>query len=165
MEQWYLACHKTGKDSVFRAMGALTYISGTAFCPQIRVFRPRQDRPGHFRQVVEPLFPGYLFIAFDPEITHTSKIEHCPGISYLVRTAGEIKPIRNIVVDEIMRLPVCYQSQENQSPRQRRSPANLIQQRRIAGQLDTFVKETAPDERGALFLAFLDTLEATACTR
>lgn len=160
MEQWYLACHKTGKDSVFRAMGALTHINGTAFFPQIRVYRPRPDRPGHFRQVVEPLFPGYLFIAFDPEITHTSKIEHCPGISYLVRTAGQIKPVRNIVVDEIMRLPVCCQG----TGEKRRSSAHVLQQRRIAGQLDTFVRETAPEERGALFLAFLDTLEAS-CVR
>ena len=164
MEQWYLACHKPGKDSIFKAMAALTHINGTAFCPQIRVYRPRADRPGHFRQVIESLFPGYLFIAFDPELTQTSKIEHCPGISYLVRTAGHITPIRDIVIDEIMRLPVCYQSFEHKHPNQRRAPANYLEQRRIASQLDTFVKETAPDERGALFLAFLDTLEA-ACVR
>lgn len=161
MERWYLACHKPGKDSIFKAMAALTYVNSTAFCPQIRAYRPRADRPGHFRQVIEALFPGYLFIAFDPEVTHTSKIEHCPGISYLVRSAGQIVPMRDVVVEEIMRLPVCYQSFENKHPNQRRAPANYLQQRRIANQLDAFVKETDPEDRGTLFLAFLETLEVS----
>lgn len=165
MEQWYLACHKAGKDNVFKAMAALTFTSSTAFCPQIRAYRPRTDRPGQARQVIEPLFPGYLFIAFDPEVTHTSKIEQCPGISHLVRFSGQITPIRAVVIEEIMRLPVCYQSFDWKHPNQGRSPPNYLQQRRIATQLDTFVKETDPDERGALFLAFLDTLQEAACAR
>lgn len=159
MEQWYLACYKAGKNNIFKALTALCYFDSTAFCPQIRTQRPRADRPGQYRQVIEPLFPGYLFIAFDPNVIHTSKIELCPGISHLVRTAGQIAPMREMVVEEIMCLPVCYQSFDKKHPRQRRSPANYLQQRRIANQLDTFVKETDPEERGTLFLAFLKTLE------
>jgi Transcription termination factor nusG. len=152
MEQWYLACHKAGKQNAFKAMTALCMSSCTIFHPQNRVYRERTDRPGQRRQVIEPLFPGYLFIAFDPECVHTSTIERCPGISYLVRTAGQIKPIRDCVMEELMLLPLCSQD------RDKRHYTRHLQQRRIAHQLDDFVKKTTPEERGTLFLAFLNTL-------
>ncbi|WP_210461808.1 transcription termination/antitermination NusG family protein [Pantoea ananatis] len=32
----------------------------------------------------EPLFPGYLFACFDPEVTHTTVVKSTPGVSGLV---------------------------------------------------------------------------------
>lgn len=56
---------------------------------------------------MEPLFPGYMFICFDPEITPTYKISGCPGVSHLVRFADKILPVHDAVIEEIMALPVC----------------------------------------------------------
>ncbi|WP_436883090.1 transcription termination/antitermination NusG family protein [Enterobacter asburiae] len=151
MERWYIACHKAGKQNAFKAMAALCMSNCAVFHPQISVSRDRSDRPDQKRQVIEALFPGYLFVSFDPEKMHTSRVELSPGISYLVRSAGQIKPVRESVIEEIMRLPLCSQ--------ERRPASNLIQQRQIARRLDEFVKSTPAEERGALFLAFLATLE------
>ncbi|WP_343529563.1 transcription termination/antitermination NusG family protein [Yokenella regensburgei] len=109
MENWYLACHKTGKHNAFKAQMFLAQprIDAIVFIPQICSYQPRSDRPGQFRKLIEPLFPGYMFICFDPEITHTSKISSCPGVSHLVRFADKILPVHDRIVEEIMHLPVC----------------------------------------------------------
>jgi transcriptional antiterminator RfaH len=109
MENWYLACHKTGKHNAFKAQMFLSQpqINAIVFLPQICSYQPRSDRPGQFRKLMEPLFPGYIFICFDPEITHTSKISGCPGISHLVRFADKIIPVHDRIVEQIMQLPVC----------------------------------------------------------
>ena len=159
MEQWYLACYKPGKDNIYKAQMALSKISTEVFCPQLRTRRPRTDRPGRFRQVIEPLFPGYLFVLFDPVIIHTSRVEACPGINYLVRSAGQITPIRTIVVDQIMSLPLCRDA-VSRTPQ----PHIKRQQQRIASQLNAFIESTQPEERGALALAFIQSLGAT-CDR
>lgn len=156
MEQWFLTCYKPGKDNIYRAQMALSRLSTEAFCPLLRTRRPRADRPGQFRQVIEPLFPGYLFTFFDPEVIHTSRIEESPGINYLVRTAGQITPVRAIIVEQLMALPVCRDA----FSRQRSQPHIRRQQQRISSQLDAFIESTLPEERGALALAFIQSLEA-----
>ncbi|PHM37607.1 transcriptional activator RfaH [Xenorhabdus mauleonii] len=130
-----------------------------AFSPTIRSYRPRSDRPGQFRQVMEQLFPGYLFVFFDPEIDHTSEIELCPGISQLVRFAGEITPIRDSVVDEIMQLPVCTQAFTTKHPgkhswRNNTKPLNNQQRR----QIQSLVEENNGLTRSAMFYAFAESL-------
>lgn len=119
MENWYLACHKSGKHNAFKAQMFLAQpqINAIVFLPQICCYHPRKDRPGQFRKIIEPLFPGYMFICFDPEIIHTSKISSCPGVSHLVRFADKITPIHERIVEEIMELPVCVHSSR---PRERK---------------------------------------------
>lgn len=104
MGRWYLACHKTGKHNAFKVQMFLARLNVEVFIPQICYRQPRSDRPGHFRSVLEPLFPGYLFIYFDPEVHHTSKIAACPGMSHLVRFGGVISPLHEAVVAEVMQL-------------------------------------------------------------
>ncbi|KOY61554.1 hypothetical protein AM629_13055 [Photorhabdus heterorhabditis] len=159
MERWYLACHKAGKDNIFKAQITLERMNIMAFSPIIRSCRPRPDRPGQFRQVMEQLFPGYLFIFFDPEVHHTSKIELCPGISNLVRFAGEITPIRDSVVDEIMQLPVCVQTFSAKHPGKRSWGKNirpLNNQQRM--QIQSLVEENNGVTRSAMFFAFAEAL-------
>lgn len=107
MENWYLACHKTGKHNAFKAQMFLAQMKVVAFIPQIFIFKPRSDRAGQFKRVMEPLFHGYMFIYFDPNVVHTSKISSCPGISHLVRFNNTITPVNESIVEAIMKLPVC----------------------------------------------------------
>ncbi len=79
MEGWYLAALKPGKDNIFKAQMMLERRNIMAFSPLMFSFRPRADRPGQQKKVIEPLFPGYMFVCFDPEIFHSSKVESCPG--------------------------------------------------------------------------------------
>jgi transcriptional antiterminator RfaH len=112
MENWYLACHKAGKHNAFKAQVFLAQpqINAIVFIPQICSYRPRTDRPGQLKKLMEPLFPGYMFICFDPEVTHTSKISGCPGVSHLVRFSDKIMPVHDHIVEEIMQLPICVHS-------------------------------------------------------
>lgn len=110
MENWYLACHKAGKHNAFKAQMFLAKLNATAFIPQIYILKSRADRIGQYKKSLEPLFPGYIFIYFDPEIVHTSKISSCPGISHLVRFCNSILPVHDHVVDQIMQLPICASS-------------------------------------------------------
>lgn len=109
---WYLACHKTGKQNALKAQMFLSQIGVTTFIPQMCYHEPRTDRPEAFKKKIEPLFPGYLFLCFDYNEVHTSKIERCPGMSYLVRFGDVIQPIHDSTVDMIMKLTlsVCYDS-------------------------------------------------------
>ncbi|HDT4319722.1 TPA: antitermination protein NusG [Klebsiella aerogenes] len=109
MENWYLACHKAGRHNAYKAQMFLSQpqINATTFIPLMCLLRPRADRPGKQKRLIEPLFPGYMFIYFDPEVIPVSKIANCPGVSYLVRFADIIVPIHDKFVEEIMSLPVC----------------------------------------------------------
>jgi transcriptional antiterminator RfaH len=108
MENWYLACHKAGKQNAFKAQLFLSQpqIDAVVFIPQICKYHRRTDRLGQFKKIIEPLFPGYMFICFDPEVTPVSKISMSPGVSHLVRFANKIKPVHDCIVDEIMQLPL-----------------------------------------------------------
>ncbi len=159
MERWYLACHKAGKYNVYRAQMAMERLSVSTFSPVIRCYRPRPDRPGHSRQIVEQLFPGYLFISFDIDILHTSKIEQCAGISHLVRFAGKISPIRDAVIDEVMRLPLCmeaFSTQKKGTQHQDRSAQRLNNEQRH--QIQTLLAEKNGLARSAMFYAFAEAL-------
>lgn len=109
MENWYLACHKAGRHNAYKAQMFLSQpqINATTFIPLICTLKPRIDRPGKLKRSIEPLFPGYLLICFDPEVIPISKIANCPGVSYLVRFADLIVPIHDKFVEEIMNLPIC----------------------------------------------------------
>ncbi|WP_455872289.1 transcription termination/antitermination NusG family protein [Serratia proteamaculans] len=113
MENWYLACHKAGRHNAFKAQMFLAQMNAAVFIPQIYCRYPRSDRPGQLRKVLEPLFPGYMFIYFDPELLHTSKVSCCPGVSHLVRFADVINPVNDIIVEEIMQLPICVQDTDS----------------------------------------------------
>ncbi|WP_088504372.1 transcription termination/antitermination NusG family protein [Burkholderia ubonensis] len=158
MERWYLACHKAGRHNAFKAQLFLSDLNATSFIPQIYSYRPRADRPGKLKRSIELLFPGYMFVYFDPEVTHTSKISNCPGVSHLVRFADAICPVRDAVIEEIMQLPVCVCSpviagmkKENN---RNKNPASLsMEQRECIGKI---VNEHDGVTRSALFYAFAE---------
>lgn len=160
MENWYLACHKTGKQNAFKAQMFLAHLNVAVFIPQIYSYRARADRPGQFKRSMEPLFPGYMFICFDPETIHTSKIAKCPGVNYLVRFSNTIIPVNDAVIEEIMRLPICAYSPPYIQPKKealyiRKSASSILtdeQREFIKGIAD----ERDGDIRNALFYAFTE---------
>lgn len=165
MERWYLACHKTGKHNALRVKAFLAHLNIEVLIPQIRMLQPRLDRPGQIRSVWEPLFPGYLFIHFDPETHHTSKVSACPGLSHLVRFAGVINPLHEAVVDEVLQLVLTVNVEADESIKQLVSPEHQAQsapaltesQRR---QIRRVMAEKNGVTRSALFYAFV---EASRC--
>jgi transcriptional antiterminator RfaH len=144
MLNWYLACHQPGKESLYKAQMQLTRLHIGCFSPLIRSLRPRPDRPS-CRMLVEPLFPGYLFIHFNPELTHTTKITSLSGISHLVKFGDHIKPVPSLVIESLMKLPICAKEQD-------------LFVSKYKTQILDIAKATKKKDRAAMFLAFMETI-------
>ena len=67
-----------------------------------RVRRRRRGKDGS-REVVEPLFPGYLFAAFDPAELG-GPVNHARGVLHLVRRSGRAVGVEEKVVAELRAL-------------------------------------------------------------
>lgn len=53
-------------------------------CPLIHERRQRSDKKNAFRTIQTPLFPGYIFVRFNPMKIHTTAIKRMPGVMYFV---------------------------------------------------------------------------------
>lgn len=144
MLNWYLAYHQPGKQNLYKAQMQLTRLHLGSFSPLIRSFRPRTDRPS-CRLIVEPLFPGYLFINFNPDLTHTTKITALSGISHLVKFGNIIKPVPATVIETLMQLPLCPKEHE-------------LYVSKYKDQILDIARSTQKHKRTAMFLAFMETV-------
>lgn len=99
MDNWYLMCyqHRVWR----RLLTRLDEYKVQYCCPMQREARLRTDKINSVRNIEYPLFPGYIFLRFNPEVIHTSKMLQIPGASYFVRFGNELRPIPHDVVAEL----------------------------------------------------------------
>lgn len=154
MRSWYLLCHKAGLENFNRACLSLRQQQHIEiFTPVITTRRKRTDRPG-FRELQEPLFYGYLFVATDFEVVHSSALEESPGVSHFVRHGQTIKAVPEYVMAEILALPASQpeeQALRRAQRHRRRASTNALRER--------ICKLATIPERGirsALFLALVE---------
>ncbi|MFN7340133.1 MAG: transcription termination/antitermination protein NusG [Opitutia bacterium] len=96
---WFCVRCKPRQERV--AAGQLASLEGLELLfPRAR--RRRAGRSGA-REVVEPLFPGYLFASFDPAEL-ASQVGHCRGVLQLVRKAGKAVDVEPKVIAELRAL-------------------------------------------------------------
>lgn len=145
---WFLACHKRGKNNLFRAQMALWQMGVTSFSPLIYINKARKDREGKLRSTVESLFPGYFFINFSPEKQKIKDVESTPGFSHLVRVGIDIKPLREEVVLQIMSLPFCSMGNK---------PEKSEPVKRLDGELIEIVSIDNKEERLLRFCEYVST--------
>ena len=76
MYEWYvLYCNNQDVERITRRVEGLDV---EVFCPRYIKVTPRKDCRA-VRQEEKVLFPNYLFLCFDVNITHTSTITSIPG--------------------------------------------------------------------------------------
>ncbi len=97
MEHWY-AGHTTARDEKL-AEDNLKRQGFVTFLPQIKDSRRRR---GRWIEVIEPLFPGYLFTQLDLLIQDTSPIRSTRGALGLVRFGGDPAPVPPGLVEQLM---------------------------------------------------------------
>ena len=51
--------------------------------------------------VIEPLFPNYLFVEFDPEVIHTTTISATRGVSHFVRFGTSPATVPSTVIHQL----------------------------------------------------------------
>lgn len=84
MENWYVAQTKWAQEKY-----ACQQLQGQGVTCLLPVFSRVRLRNGRVRGVTpQPLFPGYLFVRFDPEVVHTTAIKGTRGISTLISFGG-----------------------------------------------------------------------------
>ena len=97
MESWYLLYCKRGQ--LLRAREHLERQTVKCLTPFISIEKIVQGK----RSVVsEPLFPNYMFVAFDPESIHTTTINATRGVSHFVRFGAQPAIVPGAVIDELM---------------------------------------------------------------
>lgn len=103
---WYLIYCKRGQ--LLRAKAHLEQQGVTCFFPQHNVEKIIRGK----RTIkTEPLFPNYLFIAFDPEQIHTTAIGSTRGVSHFIRFGNTPAKIPVSVVEALMAQPLTLSQQ------------------------------------------------------
>jgi transcriptional antiterminator RfaH len=73
----------------------------TTFLPKVRV---RRRLRGQWREVVEPMFPRYLFLQATLGEDNLAPIRSTRGVVGLVRFGGEPRPVPDALIAELQRL-------------------------------------------------------------
>lgn len=94
--RWFAACCRTREEN--KAKKNLLEQGFLIYLPIVHV-RLRRDR--RWFDAVEPLFPGYLFVRFDPSVRSASPIRSTRGVIGLVRFGGEPAVVPDDVVDAL----------------------------------------------------------------
>lgn len=107
MEQWYLAQYRPGRANLQKVQYLLENRNITSWTPQI--FTTKTVGPeNREKKVLEPLFPGYIFIEFDVDEHHPSKLSALPGMADFVKSCGSFNPVPFSVLDELMSYPIGH---------------------------------------------------------
>jgi len=96
MEAWY-AIHTKGRQERV-AVEQLTRQHYQAYLPLIRA--PKRRR-GRWREVVEPLFPGYLFARIDMGAQSTAPIRSTRGVIGMVRFGNKALPVPETLIERL----------------------------------------------------------------
>ena len=94
--QWYLAQAKPRREAV--AGRHLAEQGFATYCPMIRV--PRRRR-GRWVDVIEPLFPRYVFVGIVPEAQAIAPVRSTPGVSTIVRFGVEYAEVPAALIAEL----------------------------------------------------------------
>ena len=141
MNHWYAVHTKPRQEAV--AEKNLRRQDYEVYLPQIL---ERRRRRGHIVQVIEPLFPRYLFIRLNLAVDNAAPIRSTTGVNNMVRFGDQIRPIPDEVIafllrsaDEKMGLHV------HEPPRLSRGDAVVVLDGPFAGIAGIFEAEKGED--------------------
>lgn len=96
MQNWYVLTHNS---AIHHALVVLIERLGVeVYSPSRVTFRKRKDRPSAVKTEVR-LFPGYLLLRFDPNVTHTTTITALSGAHGFIQFGGKTCVLHDSVVE------------------------------------------------------------------
>ncbi|WP_258178616.1 transcription termination/antitermination NusG family protein [Pseudomonas fluorescens] len=98
MRSWYLITHNLHGFQVVTAK--LEALGVEVYSPTMTEIKKRQDCKG-VRVKQKQLFPGYLFLCFDPGEVHTTTISDLPGVKGFVRSGTTICEARDELIEAL----------------------------------------------------------------
>jgi transcriptional antiterminator RfaH len=105
-QQWFVVQTKPRKESV--ASENLERQGYTAYCPKITISKRRKQR---WCQIVEPLFPRYLFVKLEVGEDDFSPIRSTLGVQNLVRFGEKTAVMPEQVIEAIRSQEHCFLDQ------------------------------------------------------
>ena len=97
-KEWFILQFKP--NSHYQAKKNLNRQGFETFLPLHNITTRKVSR---FTTTTKPLFPGYMFITFNRVEANWHKINNTYGVSRLVTTNANLRPIPNIFIDNLMR--------------------------------------------------------------
>ena len=94
MKHWYAVQTKPRREGE-----AATNLRRQAFETYLPRIRLSKRRKGKWIDIIEPLFPRYLFIHVDLKTTNTAPIRSTFGVTQLVRFGDHLQPVPDEVID------------------------------------------------------------------
>mgnify|MGYP001814427725 CR=1 FL=1 len=94
MKRWYTVYTKPRQEKV--ALENLQRQHYEVYLPLIRVRKLIRKR---WQEVIEPLFPRYLFVHVDIDEEHTAPIRSTRGVAGLVKFGNRAVPISDQIID------------------------------------------------------------------
>lgn len=98
MKSWYLLYCKSREE--LRAQQNLALQEVESYLPMISQQKKVRNKT---QMVTAPLFPSYLFIYFDPEVTSVSKIHNTRGANRIVGCREDMTPIDDRIISALKR--------------------------------------------------------------
>jgi len=97
MRTWYAIQTKGRQEAV-----AEENLARQGFVVHLPLLRAPKRRRGKWLNVVEPLFPGYLFVELDLAVDNPAPIRSTRGVIGLVRFGGHSAPMPEGVVERLI---------------------------------------------------------------
>ena len=95
-KSWIVARNKPNQDKI--ALINLEQQNFEFFQPTFKTMSKRQNK---FKEIIKPVFPGYIFIAINLEEKNWHKINNTRGISSIIVFGNEIPLIRCELIKEL----------------------------------------------------------------
>ncbi|HDQ4465200.1 TPA: transcriptional regulator [Pseudomonas aeruginosa] len=148
MKNWYLlSCKSNAHQWVISKLERLQDVD--VYSPCLVEKQRRSDRLSGFRTREKVLFPGYLFLRFDPEDVHTTHITRVPGAIQFVRFSDEPYVVPEAVIQGLREVLVLRVDRGLKHIEYRNLPSELEKS------LHLVVGLRSEAERRARFLAVL----------
>jgi transcriptional antiterminator RfaH len=92
MKRWFVVNAKPKNEE--RAAGNLAHGGIEVLAPRIKL---RKYREGRFVHIIEPMFPGYIFVKFDA-VEEYHLVKYTRGVKTVVNFGGRIIPLQDEIV-------------------------------------------------------------------
>ncbi len=93
MERWYAVHTKARQEQL-----ASEHLERQGFNVYLPLMRAARRRRGRWKSLVEPMFPGYLFVKIDIHDQDVSPIRSTCGVIRMVRFGEQLQPVPESIV-------------------------------------------------------------------
>jgi len=95
MKRWYVVATKPRNED----RAAMNLLNGgiEVLAPRLKL---RKFKDGKFVEVIEPMFPGYIFVRFHP-VDEFRMVKYARGVKTIVHFGGKIVPLQDDMIELI----------------------------------------------------------------